>query len=225
MKSWKKYLLLFTSVVLLQLTGFYVLEDYLSPQTESENFSAIAVAKTSTPIEEHLQPPDTALLYDIDSKGKTMAVFNNHSQVVITNQKHQTLGVFDLEGTKYLQWMDQGKTLFYLADHWGKYTFGVYKVAEKTLVPLYDLTSGYDIRIEQLFKSSYSQSINFLYTQDGQLTLGFYESIFGFKSYTLYGIEPEKTTFDEKQNILTIQDKSGEVYHFQNGHPVTTTTP
>jgi hypothetical protein len=216
MKSWKKYLLLFLSVVVLQVTGFALLERYLTPTTSA--FTSVAVAKSSTPVEDVLLPPETALLFDIDARGKTLAYYDRHSQVVIENQKRQNLGVFDLEGAQHLQWMDGGKTLFYLRYQWGRYTFGVYKVAEKKLVPLYDM-NGRSIKIQQLFKSSYSQSINFLYEQDGQLNLGFYESIFGFKSYSLYGIKPKKTWFDEKENILSIQDESGKVYHYQNGRP------
>ncbi|PWK15780.1 hypothetical protein [Tumebacillus permanentifrigoris] len=218
MKSWQKYLILFTSVVALQLTGFVLLERYLTPTTSA--FTAVAVAKSSTPVEDVLTPPDTALLYDIDARGKTIAYYTRNAQVIIQNQKHQNLAVLDLEGAHYLQWMDQGKTLFYLRQQWGRYTFGVYKVAEKKLVPLYDM-DGRQIQIEQLFKSTYSQSINFLYEQDGQLNLGFYESIFGFKSYSLYGVKPKKTWFDEKENILSIQDESGKVYHYQNGRPTT----
>ncbi|KEO82713.1 hypothetical protein [Tumebacillus flagellatus] len=217
MKSWKKYLMLFASVVVLQMTGFYALEQYLTPSGETSSFSAVAVAKVSVPIEEHLQPPDTALLYDIDAKGKTMAYYTHQSQVVITNQKKQTLGLFDLEGAQYLQWMDNGKTLFYFVHHWGKYTFGVYKVAEQELVPLYDMESGNRVSIEQLFKSQYAQSIYFLYTEDGQKRLGFYESMFGFKSIGLNGFEPKKTWFDEKENILSIQDEVGVVHRYQNG--------
>lgn len=218
MKSWKKYMLIFTSVVALQMSGFYLLERYLTPTTTA--FTAVAVAKSSTPVADKLEPPETAILFDIDARGKTLAYYTHHSQIIIQNQKHQDLAVFDLPGVQHLQWMDQGKTLFYLSDHYGRYTFGVCKVAEKKLVPLYDM-NGRNIEIQELFKSQYAQSINFLYTQNGTLNLGFYESIFGFKSQSLAGIKPKKTWFDEKQNILSIQDQSGQVYHYQNGRPTT----
>ncbi|MGZ4107079.1 MAG: hypothetical protein ACXVDE_05655, partial [Tumebacillaceae bacterium] len=121
-----------------------------------------------------------------------------------------------LVGVTYLQWLDNGVTLFYERDNYGQNEIGVFQVPEDKVVPLYDI-QGNDISIKKVYKSSYSQSIHLMYEDGDQPYIGSYQEITGWQSAPLNGIKPQESWFDEKEDVLYIKDTDGTVWRFRNG--------
>ena len=218
MKRYQKYLLAFALIVVLQLGGFYALERYLTPNAVNFATPATAVAAgpatVAAPVQDALTPPPNVVLFDIEPKGKRIAIYDKFSQVVVRDHKG-TLSVAHLPGVHFLQWMDAGKTLFYMRNIYGKNEMGVFQVAENKVVPLHDIFER-DIEVDQMFKSSYSQSINFIYKQGSEYRVGFYEAIFGFRSVSLQG-KPANASFDEKEDVLTLETSKGKTLQYRHG--------
>lgn len=212
----RKRLAIFAGVVVLQVVGLYTLEQYLTPATAASAFSERASA-TGQPAQPPLVTPEDATLSDIDANGNTIAYYDHHEQVVVKNRQDEVVALVPLQGVQFLQWLDNGVTLFYVRDNYGQNEMGVLKVQENQVVPLYDIP-GADVKIDNVFKSSYSQSIHLLYFNGEQLYIGSYEQITGWQSEPLYGIKPQKSWFDEKEDVMYVQDTDGAVWRFQNGN-------
>jgi hypothetical protein len=214
----RKRLAIFAGVVVLQVAGLYVLEEYLTPATAWGAFSKAASANVQAAQPKLVAPEDT-VLSDIDAHGNTLAYYDHHEQVVVKNRKDQVISLAQLAGVNFLQWMDNGVTLFYVRDNFGQNEMGVYKVLEDKVVPLYDIP-GDNIKINKVYKSSYSQSIHLLYYDGEQPYIGSYEEITGWRSAPLNGIKPQESWFDEKEDVLYVKDTDGVVWRFQNGNLV-----
>jgi hypothetical protein len=215
----KGILYLIAGVLALQFGGLIALEWYLSP---TDAFSVVTTAQAQGTIkteEREIEPPLDSVIYDIDARGRTIGYLDHHDQLVVKNKKNQTLAVVKMTGdVHYLTWMDHGKTLFYARAIYGKNEFGVVKVTENKLLPLFDLHVK-NIEIEKSFKSTYTQSIHLIYKQNGQRYLGYYEAIFGFRSSPLPGQEPKEYRFDEKKDVLTLVYEGGKEILYSHGKP------
>lgn len=206
----KKWMIAAGLIVTLQWSGFYLMDLYLTPTGDS--LSTVASA-SSQALEKQVQPPEDALLYDIDRKGKRIAYYERE-QLVIKDRKDQIVSITELKGVHFIQWLDNGDTVFYVRNIDGKNEIGVYKVPASKTVPLYDIAST-RVSIEKVYYSSYVQMMFVLYQQDKQLRVASYEAIFGWKSRPLTGIIPQDSWLDEKTAVLSIKDQHGKVWTFK----------
>ncbi|MGZ6550847.1 MAG: hypothetical protein ACXVDJ_11275 [Tumebacillaceae bacterium] len=200
-------------VVVLQVTGLWTLEEYLTPTGAA---AAKATMASVSEVQPRLQVPDDAVVADIDANGNTLAYVDHHEQLVVKNRSGRVIGLSQVVGVTYLQWLDNGVTLFYERDNYGQNEIGVFQVPEDKVVPLYDI-SGNDISIDKVYKSSYSQSIHLMYEDGDQSYIGSYQEITGWQSAPLNGIKPQESWFDEKEDVLYIKDTDGTVWRFRNG--------
>jgi hypothetical protein len=206
-------MVIFAGVVVLQVAGLYAFEEYLTPATGAAATATMASVSAPQP---NVQVPDDAVLADIDPHGNLLAYMDHHDQLVVKNRSDRVVGLSSLEGVTFLQWLDNGVTLFYERDNYGQNEIGVYNVHEDKVVPLYDIP-GNDIKIDKVYKSSYSQSIHLLYNEGEQPRIGSYQEITGWRSSPLNGIKPQESWFDEKEDVLYIKDTDGVVWRFRNG--------
>lgn len=205
-----KYAWLISMAVIstVQFGGFFVLDRYLTASSGAAASANVVSQKT-------IQPPED-LLYDIDAQGTRIAVYNKQQQVVVKNQNDDVVSIVPLPGIHYLHWMDNGSSLFYARQIDGKTEFGIFNTNENKIIPLHDIHST-DVKMQNVYKSAYSQSIFTVYRQNNLLYAASYEAIFGWKAAPLTGIQPKQITFNEKENVLFIQDQQENLFRFTNG--------
>ncbi|GAX89189.1 hypothetical protein [Effusibacillus lacus] len=208
----KKWAIAISSLITLQLSVFYTIELYLTP-SHVDTFSTVATASAQ---EKKIQPPDGDVLYDIDKKGYTIAIYDGQKWVEIRNRDDKVLAEAELPGLHYLKWLDNGSTLFYIRKVQSRNEIGVYKVPQKKVIPLHVLPSG-NVKIEKVYYASYSQIIYTIYRQDNQLYVASYESILGWKARSLAGIGLKDSWLDEKEGLLYIKDQQERIRKFTNG--------
>ncbi len=222
----KFWTILFVGALTLQVGGFYLLDRFLGGGAVTTSTSIVSsVLPTSTAVaaqdeqKPDVQPPDESegvRVYDIDPSGKMIVLVDRRDQVVVKDGKGAVQALYQLENVHDLHWMDEGSTVLYFRTKYGMTEFGVVKVNQEKVLPLYDLPSR-DVQIEQVFVSPYSQSINFLYKQDDQLFVGYYEAIFGFRNRQLRNVTPKTTSFDAKKETLSIIEEDGTEWEFTSG--------
>jgi len=223
----KVWTALFAGALTLQVGGFYLLDRYLDTGAVTVASNVVAEASVvstkaveeSEPVDVKVEPPevtDDVQVYDIDADERFIAYADHRGQLIVKDGKQAVQALVPLENVVFLQWMDQGATVLYFRETYGMTEFGVLKVKEGKVVPLYDLPSRL-VKIEQVYISPYSQSIHMLYRQDGQLYLGYYEAIYGYRSQPLNGIKIEDSWFDEKAEALFIREEDGTEWQFVSG--------
>lgn len=223
----KVWTVLFAGVLTLQVGGFYLLDRFLDTgavTASSHVVTATSVASTKAveqpkQVEVQVEPPevtDDVRVYDLDADERLIAYANHRGQLIVKDGKQVVQALVPLEDVFFLQWMDQGATVLYVREQDDMTEFGVLQVHEEKVVPLYELPSQ-NLKIEDVYVSPYSQSIHMLYRLGGQLYLGYYEAVHGFRRQELDGITIEDTWLDEKAEALFIREEDGTEWQFVSG--------
>lgn len=207
--------LFFLLVIVLQIGGFVFLNMFLAPDADQTVTTFASVQTTGGQESDEWMRPERAVLLDVDERKNTIAYIDRNERLFIRNKKGRTLAMQSLTGVHTLKWMDNGKTVFYMRERGGRNEFGVYKVLEQKLMPLYDIQLR-EVDVLQVYNSSYTQSIQLLFRQRETYYIGYYDAVGGYR-FTQLRYEPSDWWFDEKQDLLYLRDEDGIAREYANG--------
>jgi hypothetical protein len=181
------------------------------PSSKPMNASKTVVKPTPKP--ETVPVPANAKLYAYGSDKTEIAYTTSNQQLMIANAKktvyQQTVGPV----TK-LQWLGDSGTLLYFVQNTGLNAYLLEQNQQKPV--LIDQWNGTNQTVKNIYFSPYLEYMYIELEQGGYDQVYKYDAVIGMKQLALGYIKIAHIQYNAKQDIMTITDSVGTVWHYEN---------